>query len=350
MTGTALKKSILGLALAATVAGNAAAEEAKELYFYNWTDYYPVELLDKFEQETGIKVTLDGYDSSETLLAKLQAGGAKYDVIIATHSIMGTLIGQQFLQPIDAPRMVNFEYVKPAFRDPSFDPGRRYTAPYLWGTTGFAYDSSKVPGGELEESWKEFFEPRPELSGQIAALDTSSTLITAAAHYLGVDQCTEDPQDAKKILALLEQQKPHLKLYSSDGTVDRLASGEVAMAQNWNGSTARATSQRDSLRYVYPKEGLAMFQDNFAVPAQAPHPENARVFINWMMAPENAAAVSNAIAYSNGIESDAFLDDKWKKMNAINMPSEFQDRLRLEKECSNEARALQDKIWTKLKG
>lgn len=348
-----MKAMTKGAVLAAMTLGmgsGVSADESKQLFFYNWTDYYPVELLKKFEQQTGIRVTLDGYDSNETLLAKLQAGGAAYDVIVPSHAIMQTLIQQDLLQEINASEMANFQYVKPSFRDPEYDPGRHYSAPYLWGTTGFAYDSARVPGGKLEDSWKSFFEPPAELSGQIAALDISSALINAASHYLGIEQCTEEPKKAEQILKLLQKQKEHLKLYSADGTVDRLASGEVILAQNWNGSTARATVQRSTLRYVYPKEGVAMFQDSLAVPSSAPHPENARTFINWMMLPENAAAVSNSIAYSNGIESDHLLDEKWQGITAINMPVEYSDRLRLEKECSNKARELQDKIWVRLKG
>jgi len=315
----------------------AKAQEPKQLFFYNWTDFYPAELLGKFEQETGIKVIMDNYDSAETLLAKLQAGGAAYDVIVPTHSIMQTLIAQELLQPIHASELANFQYVKAAFRNPDYDPGRRYSAPYLWGSTGFSYDSERVPGGVLEASWKEFFEPRPELSGQIAALDTPSTLIGSAAHYLGIDECTERNEDAKRILELLQQQRRFLKLYSSDNVVDRMASGEVILMQNWNGATARARAQKSSIRYVYPREGLSSFEENFAVPKDAPHPENA-------------AAVTNAIAYSNAIEADHLLDSKWQAMEAINMPAEYAKRLRPEKTCSNRARELQDRIWSRLKG
>jgi spermidine/putrescine transport system substrate-binding protein len=339
--------SLLSLSLALP----APAQEAeKVLYFYNWTDYYPVELLAKFTDETGIEVILDGYDSNETLLAKLQAGGAAYDVIVPSDYVVPGMIADGLLMKIDAPSLSNFVHVKEAFADPEFDPGRQYTAPYLWGTTGIAYDSAQVPGAELEQSWKVFFEPPAELEGKIAALDISSELILAASLYLGIPQCTESNDDAKRILELLEAQKPKLKLYSADSTVDRMASGEVAMHHLWNGATARATAQRDTIRYIYPVEGTPMFRDNFAVPATAPHPENAKIFINWMMAPENAAAVSNAIAYANAIKSDEFLSDQWRGMEAINMPDAFSGRLVATQDCGPAARELQDRIWTRLKG
>jgi spermidine/putrescine transport system substrate-binding protein len=346
-------KSRIGAALFAfaALASPAAAQDAeKTLYFYNWTDYYPVELLAKFETETGIKVILDGFDSNDTLLAKLQSGGASYDVIVPSDYIIPGLIKDGLLLKIDTNQMSNYVHMKDAFKNPDFDPKHEYSAPYLWGVTGLAYDSAQVEGGEIEASWKEYFEPRPELVGKIAALDTASDEILAASLYLGIPQCTESNEDAARILALLEAQKEKLKLYSSDSTVDRLASGEVAMYHVWNGATARATAQRDSIRFLYPKEGTPMFRDNFAVPANAPHPENARIFINWMMAPENAAAVSNAIAYANAIKSDEFLNEQWRGMEAINMPAEYSDRLVATQDCGPKARELRDRIWTRPKG
>lgn len=336
--------------LALVLATGARAEEEKVLYFYNWTDYYPVELLAKFEKETGIKVTLDGYDSNETLISKLQSGGANYDVIVPSDYIVPGLVKDGLIQKIGTSSMANYQYVKDNFRNPDFDPTHEYTAPYLWGTTGIAYDSAQVPGGKLEESWKVYFDPPKEIEGKIAALDTASDEILAASLYLGIPQCTESNEDAKKILELLEAQKPKLKLYSSDTTVDRMAGGEVAMHHLWNGATARAHAQRETVRFIYPKEGIPMFRDNFAVPAKAPHPENAKIFINWMMQPENAAAVSNAIAYANAIKSDEFMDKKWMSTEAINMPAEAAPRLVPTKQCGPAARELQDKIWTRLKG
>ena len=346
-------KSRLGAAFAAValLALPAVAQDAeKTLYFYNWTDYYPVELLAKFEKETGIKVILDGYDSNETLLAKLQSGGANYDVIVPSDYVIPGLVKDGLLMKIDTHAMANYATLKDAFKNPDFDPKHEYSAPYLWGVTGIAYDSAQVPGGKLEESWKEYFEPKAELEGKIAALDTASDEILAASLYLGIPQCTESNEDAARILELLQAQKAKLKLYSSDSTVDRMASGEVAMHHLWNGATARATAQRDTIRFIYPKEGTPMFRDNFAVPANAPHPENAKIFINWMMAPENAAAVSNAIAYANATKADEFLSEQWRKMDAINMPEAFASRLVPTQDCTGKARDLRDRIWTRLKG
>ncbi|MCZ4354751.1 extracellular solute-binding protein [Roseovarius aestuarii] len=338
---------LLGLTVGAPVA---AQEAEKVLYFYNWTDYYPIELLDKFKTETGIEVILDGYDSNDTLIAKLQSGGANYDVIVPSGYLISGLVQDGLIQKINTAEMENFPTLRDSFKSPEFDPAREYTAPYLWGVTGIAYDSDVVPEAEMTDSWKEIFEPREEFIGNIAMLDIPADAISAASWYLGIPQCTESSEDAKRILEVLEAQKPKLKFYSADSTVDRMASGEVAMYMLWNGATARAAAQRESIRFIYPEEGTPQFTDNFAVPINAPHPENAKIFINWMMAPENAAAVSNAIAYANAVQSEEFMSDQWKNIEAINMPEEFSDRLRPTEDCSPTARDLRDKIWTRLKG
>lgn len=330
--------------------GGGNANAAGELYFYNWTNYFPPDLLKKFEAETGIKVTMDGYDSNETLMAKLKAGGAGYDVIVPSDVWVRIMAEEGLLQEIDAPSMPNFKNVMPPFDNPPFDPGRKYSAPYMWGTTGFTYDSARVPGGKLEESWKEFLEPREELRGQIATLDDPAELYNAAAFYLGIDQCTEDPKEAQKILDLLLKQKPYIATYNSDGTIERMAAGEVIMHGQWNGASHRTKEALPTAVYVYPKEGVNQWADNFAVPKDAPNPENAKIFINWMMDPKNIAEASNFTAYMNAIKgSEEYMDPSLKDDPAINMPPEYADRLRPTVDCSVAARELRDKVWTRLK-
>ena len=164
-------------------------------------------MLEAFTAETGISVATEFYPNNETLLANLQAGGS-YDVVVPSDYMVKTLIDQGLLQEIEAASMPNFTRVGAPHDDPNYDPDRRYSAPYMWGTTGFTYDSAKVSGGELEESWQEVFEPRKGLEGKVAVLDDSVSLYNAAAHYLGFDQCTKDPKKARQIFDLLMSQKP----------------------------------------------------------------------------------------------------------------------------------------------
>lgn len=321
-----------------------------ELFLYNWSNYTPPELLRKFEEETGIKVTLDVYDSNETLLAKLQAGAAGYDVIVPSSYMVKIMIDEGLLEKIDAGQMENGGKMMAPHDTPDFDPKREYSAPYMWGTTGFSYDSERVPGGELPESWGAVFEPIDELKGQIFMLNDEVEVYNSAAYYAGVPKCTEDPAEAQKILDILTAQKPFVAAYNSDGTIERMASGEVIAHQQWNGAAHRTKEQRPSVVYVYPKEGITFWNDNFAVPKGAPNLENAKIFINWMMKPENIAQASNFTGYMNAIKgSTDHMDESLKNDPAVAMPEEYADRLRPAEDCSDAARELRNRVWTRLK-
>src|SRR5215472_6515932 len=166
-------RQVIGITAAAMLAFFAApanAAEEKELLLFNWSNYMSPDLLKRFEAETGIKVTLDTYDTNETMLAKLQAGGAGYDVVVPTGPTVQTMIRNGLLLKVDASQMPNFKNVRAPFNKPDFDPERAYSVPYMWGVTAIAYDAAKVPGGKIEDSWKELFEPRQEFVGKIGML------------------------------------------------------------------------------------------------------------------------------------------------------------------------------------
>src|SRR3546814_658579 len=154
-------------------------------------------LLTKFEKDTGIKVTLDVYDSNETMLAKLQAGAAGYDVVVPSDYMVKIMIEEGLAEKIDARQMENFKNVTAPHNNQPFDPERAYSVPYMWGTTGFTYDSAKV--GELEESWKEIFEPGDALKNQIAMLNDETEVYNAAAYYVGVNKCTEEDRKRTRL-------------------------------------------------------------------------------------------------------------------------------------------------------
>lgn len=342
-----MKRLLPVIAAAVLVSGTARAQG--ELFLYNWSNYFPPDLLEKFQEETGIRVTLDVYDSNETMLAKLQAGASGYDVVVPSGYMVRIMIEEELAERIDARGMENFANVMPPHDAPPFDPERAYSAPYMWGTTGLTYDSARVEG-ELAESWKEFFEPRDALKGQIAALNDQVEVWNAAAYYVGVDKCTESPEDARAILAVLEAQKPHLAMYQSDGSIDRMVAGEVIMHHQYNGAAHRTRNDLPGAVYIYPEEGLSFWSDNLVVVKGAPNPDNAKTFINWMMAPENAAAASNYSGYMNAIQgSSEFLNDALKADPAVNMPEEYADRLRPAQSCSPASRELRDRVWTRLK-
>ncbi len=345
----ALSVTAVALVLAGCAFAIAANAQSKQLLIYSWANYIPPTLLKKFETDTGIKTSLDVYDSNNAMLAKLQAGGGGYDIVVPSNSILGTMIQTGLVLKVDASKMPNYKNVAAPHDHPDTDKNRDYSVPYLWGSTGFTYDSAKVPGGKLDESWKEFFEPRPEMVGKIAAMKDQGEMFTAAAIYLGIDTCTENPADAQKILELLEKQKPAVKIYSSSGTIGRMQSGEVVMHQQWNGAAHRVKEKLTTAVFVYPREGLNLWGDNLVVPKGAPNPDNAKIFLNWMMDPKNIAEASDFSGYNNAIKgSEAFMKVAMRDDPAINPPAAMQARFRPVKDCAAKARELRDGVWTRL--
>lgn len=344
-----IRMSVLAATLATGLATWAPAQ-AKELYFYNWSNYYPPDLLKKFEAETGIRTTLDVYDSNETLLAKLQAGATGYDVVVPSDYMVAVMVRDGLLERIDAKSMPNFKNVSETFLGLPFDPEREYTVPYLWGTTGFTYDAKRVPGGRLDDSWRVFFEPPEALRGQIAVMGDEVETWNAAAYYLGVDKCTSNPEEGRRILEALERQKPYVATYNSDGTIERMIAGEVILHHQWNGASHRTKEKLPSAVYVYPREGVSFWMDNFAVVKGAPHLEEAKTFIDWMLKPENMAAASNFTGYNNAVPAASqFMDAALRDDPAVVAPKEMEARFRPARDCGDDARELRNRVWTRLK-
>jgi len=215
-----MRRLVIAIAAAAALSAPwsgvaASAAEEKELLLFNWSNYMSPELLKRFEAETGIKVTLDTYDTNESMLAKLQAGGAGYDVVVPTGPTLQQMIKDGLVLKVDANTLSNYKNVKKPFDHPSFDPDRAYSVPYMWGTTGLVYDTAKVAGGKIDDTWKELFEPRQDFVGKIGMLKDMGEVITAAEYYLGLDQCTEKAEDGQKILELLEKDRKSTRLNSS---------------------------------------------------------------------------------------------------------------------------------------
>lgn len=343
------KRLLTATAVATVLAGGAASAQADELYLFNWTSYTSTEAIEKFEEEYGISVTLDTYTSNEDLMSVLR-GGATYDVALPSGSFVIRMIEEDMLYPFDATSMENFENVIAPHDSLYFDPERMYSAPYMWGTTGIAYRTDALPEGEeLEESWSAIFEPREEFQGEIGMLNDPGEVTTAAAFYLGLDPCTEDPEDWQQIQELLEAQNPNVKAYNSGGTDASIVSGEILMHQTWNGATHRAWREIGTVGYLYPEEGVVSWTDNFVIPKGAENVENAKKFINFMMRPDVAAMSSNFSGYSNAIRgSEGMLVAELAESPAVNVPEGYEDRMEMIPPCSQRSEDLRDRVWTRL--
>ena len=336
-------------AASAVAAADFPTPNGGELNLYNWTDYISPELLKRFTEETGIKVNLDTFDSNETLLAKLQSGGANYDVIVPSDYMVKQMIELGLLEETDPSAFPNGANIKPNFLDVYFDNGRKYTAPYMYGTTGIAYDPTKM-GGATVTSWTDFFSPDSPAAGKIGTLNDQVEVIHAALRAVGSQPCSTNKEDYVKVEELLQAWKPEVAVINSDGVIGRMGSGEQVMHMMWNGAFTRAQADNPNLVYAYPKEGLNLWQDNLAIPKGAQNVDNAKIFINWMMDPKNIGEATNFVGYDNGITgSDQFMTPELASNPAVIIPAESVALATPTEACPTEAVDLYDQVWTDFK-
>ena len=340
-----LKLSSIILSIAMLLSPTFALAEG-QLNLFSWAGYTPPELVEKFEAETGISVTIDTYDTNEALLAKLKAGGGDYDIIVPAHSLIPILKAEGLIQPIGLKEMANFENLEAAFVDPDWDPEGNYSIPWQAGTTSFAVDTAVH--GEPVDSMATLFEPPAELHGKIGMFKGSSDLVTLAQIYLGLPFCSEDPGEWQQVLDLLLAQKPAVRVYGGGNTMrEQLVTGELAMVSNYSGQVRRGWRQKSSISYIYPKEGVVGWVDVLAVPAGAKNYESARAFINFVLEPANAGIVSNHAGYSNGVKgSGPYMTEELRTARELNVPEGIP--VFFLKACSETATEYESQVMTQL--
>ena len=343
-----LTKALAGMVLATTALAGAgrAFADGGHLHIYNWTDYTSEDMVKKFEKETGINVTIDTYDSNETALAKLKSGATGYDVMIISNDFVPIFVKQGLFQKVDAGAMPNFKNVDPRWQKRPWDPKAEYTVPWVWGTTSYAVDTSVYKGPT--DSLKTLFDPPAELQGKIGMFGSPSEVMSLALVYLGKPQCNENPADLKELNALLQKQKPYVKVYNSDGTVERQVAGETLIHEQWSGKALATRQQKASFKYVYAKEGAVGWMDNVAVPSTAPDLDNAKKFLNFLMDPENIALQQKSTGYQSAIAgSNKFLPPEIGESPEFNPPADL--KIVFAPPCEEKATRAYDKIWTGLR-
>lgn len=337
---------LAALPLIALGAPAAEAADPGVLHIYNWTDYTSPDLLKKFTAETGIKVTLDTYDSNETLLAKLKAGATGYDLVIVTNDFVKIFIDQNLIQKVDVASMPNFKNLDERWKARPWDPKAEYTVPWQWGLTSFIYDTKVYP--EPVDSLATLFKPPAVFDGKIGMLGSPSEVINLALIYEGAKPCDSDPALMKQTMELLKAQKPFVKLYNSDAIIDRMMSGETTMSMEWSGGAARVRQQKPSVKFVFAKEGGSGWMDNLAVPVGAPDVENAKKFLNFMMDPQNAALETEFAQYQNAVPaSNKYLPASISEAPEFNPPKDY--KIFFSPGCDAKATKSYDRIWTVLR-
>ncbi len=357
------------IAVFALFSVHTAAAQGKVVNIYNWSDYIDPKVLEDFTKETGIKVVYDTFDANETLEAKMLAGKTGYDVIVPSHTYLKRFIQAGVLQKLDKSKLPNLKNAWPEImqRLANYDPGNEYGVNYMWGTTGLGINVERVKqrlGETPVNSWDVLFKPE-NLSKLrdcgVHLIDTPDEMIPAALHYMGLNPDSKDPTEIEKAAGLLQKIRPFIRKFHSSEYINGLANGEICLAVGYSGDILQAKSRAEeaaktakkkpvALDYVLPKEGALMWFDSLSIPKDAPHVENAHIFINYLLRPEIAARNSNAISYANGnLASQKLIDKEVTGNPSVYPDAETMKKLYITSPYPQDVQRVVTRAWTRIK-
>ena len=351
-----------GIATAAVLASGVMAEEVR---VYNWSDYIDEDLLEKFETETGIDLIYDVFDSNEVLETKMLAGGSGYDVVVPSGTFLQRQITAGAFQKLDMSKLPNKDNLWDVIQDrlKKYDPQNEYAVNYMWGTTGIGVNVNKVkealgddaPMGSLALIFDPANMEKLATCG-VHFLDAPAEMIPGALAYLGEDPDAQDVETIEKAEPVLSAVAPFVQKFHSSEYINALANGDICVAFGWSGDILQArdrAAEADNgveIEYAAPSEGALMWFDNMAIPVDAPNPDAAHKFINFILDAQNMAAASNYVYYANGNKaSEEFLAE-----DVIGDPAIYPDEATLENLYTTspydpKVQRTVTRMWTKIK-
>lgn len=325
----------------------ALAEEEKKLNLYNYDTYIGETTLDDFEAANGIAPKMDLFADMDELFSKLKGGNPGYDAVVVSNDYLERMVKANIMTPLDHAKIPNMANIDPAFTNPMFDPGRKYSIPYMWGTIGVGYRKSKIEGGVID-SWKPLFES-DAYSGKISLLGDAQNVIGCALKYLGYSFNSVVPEELQKVQELLIAQKKHIKVFADDNGQDLLAAGEVVACQEWNGDIAQVMVEDADLTYAVPKEGTNIWEDTWAIPVGAPHPDNAHAFLNYVLDGEAGQKIATTVQYATpNAAAKKLMPDTYTSNLAIYPPADVLAKCESTIYLGEEAAKVRDEIWTRI--
>jgi spermidine/putrescine-binding protein len=319
--------------------------QSATLHYFTWSDYADQAVLEEFEKREGVKVVVDTFGSNEELLAKLQSGATGYDVAVPSDFMVSILAKQGLLAELDLSQLPNARLLLERLQHLPFDPANRHSIPYLWGTVGIGYDSSRVPAPP--ESWRVLWDPRHK--GRISMLNDQREVFGVALRMMGRSMNARDPGVINEAKRKLLAQKPLVKTYTSESYDQLLASGEVVLAHGWGGAVARAMVDRPSVKYVIPKEGGTIWADCLVLLNSSSRKALALRFMNFLLEPDVAARTTNRLMFAtSNREAQARVLPHIRNNPAVYPPDSVFDRLEWMADVG-EAIRFYDRGWTELK-
>ena len=336
------------IAASALLAFASTANAEGKLSIYHWFEYIPQELLDKFAEEHGVEVVMDTYDSNEAMLATLKAGAlGSYDVAVPGDYMVKIMAAEGMLDTIEDGELANKGNILAEWADPSFDPGRKHSIPYQWGSTSFMVNRD-VFEGDIHTT-DILFNPPAELSGKINMLDSQGEVLAMAALHLGIPQCSTDRAELEALNNMLQEAKQHWASFNSDTAKEVLVSGDAAVGQIYDGFGAKARAEGANVEYAFPSQGYVVWMDNVVLLEDAPNRENAIKFMDFLLEPENIAAVSNFARYGSGITGAAEFTDADLATQPESNPHDGAGAGVFIEVCDQATQEVYDRIWTALK-
>jgi putrescine transport system substrate-binding protein len=366
-----MKSSALGwcISVAVVVALTlvvAVATEKPVLNVYNWSDYIAPDTIPKFEAETGIEVSYDVYDGNEVLEAKLLSGRSGFDIVVPSAGpFMARQIAAKVYRELDRTKLPNWKNLDPAILKlvATADPGNLHGAPYLWSVTGIGYNETQLRGalgeGAPVDSLSLIFDPAVAAKLAqcgISLVDTPQEVFPAMLSYLGLDPNSREPGDLDKAMAALEKIRPYIRKFHSSQYINDLANGDLCVALGYSGDVvqarnrAREAGNKVAIEFRVPKEGAMMSVDMLGIPADAPHPENALRFIDYLLRPAVIADITNAVAYPNpNVPATDLVEPEIRNDPAIYPPAEVRRRFYVDLPASPDYERARTRAWTRLK-
>jgi putrescine transport system substrate-binding protein len=358
---------LLSCLMALSACGDSAPSHShreKVLYLYNWADYIGKDTVRNFEAKTGIRVVYDTYDADETLEAKLLAGDSGYDAVTTSADYFARQIQAGVYQPLDRSKLANWKNLDPhALAMVAWaDPGNRYAVPYTRHVNGFAYNVDAVRGrmpNAPVDSLDMIFKPQviSRFAGcGVSFLDDAEDVLQLALNYLHIDPNTTRPEDYLKAEKLLLAVRPYIRAFDSEEYMNGLINGDFCISMSWSGdyavaeARALAAGQHVNLAFTVPREGANLSFDAWLIPADAPHPQAALEWLNYLMEPQVAAAITNYIHYGNdNLAADRYVDPRILHDPTIYPTPQLEARLYRSKEVSASLERLRTRIWMKVK-
>lgn len=343
-----MKKLALAAMLAVGLTGCSNSEEPQVLNLYNWSEYMPQEVLDRFAEETGIQVVYTTYDSNEAMYARLKLldDSAAYDLAVPSTYYVSKMRQEDLLMPIDRAKIEGFDNLDPDLVNLDIDPDNQYSVPFLWGTTGLGVDTADVEGEVT--AWADLWDER--FAGRVILTNDMREVFHVALRVLGYSGNSTNPDEIEQAYEKLAELMPSVRTFNSDAPRMPYLEGEADVGMIWNGEAVMGREALPTLDYVYPQEGIIAWLDSFVIPKNAKNPEAAHKFISFMLQPEIAALISEDIGYATpnlparDLLDDAVANDRASYPSATDMiNAEFQT------DIGDEALQVYAKYWEMLK-